>query len=95
MLVRVNSRHWARANQVGKIIDETEAGLRFCIEFEKKGIGIGGKMLWLDSKDFIYAERKTKSHAPKKGKASRTAVEAEQKRNSSDGSSQSVRSHSV
>jgi hypothetical protein len=56
--IKASSRHWARSNQQGIIVDpashdlSSPPGERFCIHFDKPGIGIDQHLLFLDEKDF-------------------------------------------
>jgi hypothetical protein len=55
--IKVRATHWSRAHQYGLIIDPQshqlpEIGERFLVYFDKPGVGIEARMLYLDEKDF-------------------------------------------
>lgn len=56
--VKVRANHWSRGNQFGLIVDPeahelSEVGERFLIFFDKEGVGIEARLLFLDEKDFL------------------------------------------
>jgi hypothetical protein len=64
-LIKVGPKHWARANQIGEILESN--GERFRVRFEKEGIGIYGHELYLTENDFTYAKRESKRNKSGKG----------------------------
>lgn len=56
--IRVNANHWCRHSDVGVVVETTEASLaspgpgRFLIRFERAGVGIQTRYLFLGEKDF-------------------------------------------
>lgn len=56
--VKVRANHWSRGNQCGLIIDPSEVDLsqvgeRWLVHFDREGVGIEARYLFLDEKDFI------------------------------------------
>lgn len=51
--IEVNAKHWARGRHHGVIVDHRDAKYGFfCIQFDHSGIGIDGRYLFIDQKDF-------------------------------------------
>lgn len=50
-------RHWARGMQVGKVVEiDTDGVNNYKVEFEKPGIGLDNKYLWLSVFDLTINE---------------------------------------
>jgi hypothetical protein len=49
--VRVNAKHWSRANQTGEVVGYNETGTTCLIKFDVKGVGFNdGWNLYLDER---------------------------------------------
>ena len=58
--IKVRASHWSRANQQGVVVDVsddfeelTAPTERFFVRFDKPGVGLRGRFLFMDEKDMV------------------------------------------